>query len=455
MTPVERIQLDIAQAIAERAREGDRRGRVAVNAITDVVKRHWLQLTALAKRGGSRADVKAAASKLVHQMTAATEAAIEPLLKGVVDWGFNTAFDVWESYLPAQWWKFAFPDDPALVLLEGVEFNFPEPGGPGPRPGRRGSLGKRTALDRIIGNRRKFKPAPTAPALKQVVPPAPAGKQPQPKKLKPSKRVSPAAAARVKARIKPKPVDVLKIVRSRGWKGRMKQWTKKITDFDRVAELIADGVDRKLKFETIVNRVKPLVQNYAASARRLVRTETACIENKLLEITFKEFSNIIDGFQIINPLDERTRPTHAIRAGRIYWNDRRKKPHASERPELPDAPNCRCTYAPVLNAPAPEELLKGPRVDTRTYAGFFNNLSDKEKSKIVGRERWELMKKKTPRPSWFDAVDDKTGRLISPNKLKKEQPRSTLARRKKIRSRLGKDIAAARKTLKYWPPEET
>jgi hypothetical protein len=61
MTPAERIELDIARAVAERAREGDRRGRAAVNAITDVVKSHWLQLVALAKRGGSRADVKAAA----------------------------------------------------------------------------------------------------------------------------------------------------------------------------------------------------------------------------------------------------------------------------------------------------------------------------------------------------------------------------------------------------------
>jgi hypothetical protein len=169
-----------------------------------------------------------------------------------------------------------------------------------------------------------------------------------------------------------------------------------------------------LKFETIVQS-SPTPRSGLRGFRPAAWCEPKRPESKIsfLKKHTREFASIIDGYQIINPLDERTRPTHAVRAGRVYWNDRRKTPHAEDRPALPDAANCRCTYAPVLNAPAPEELLNGPRVDTRTYAGFFNKLTDKEKAKIVGADRWDLMKSKTRNPSWWDSIDPKTGRFVS------------------------------------------
>ena len=435
----EQIQAALAAAIAERAREGDRLGRTKVNAITDVVKRHWFDLVKLIRTGGQYAAVKSQAATILQRMAANTEAGIEPLLMGSATWGFDSAFEVWADHLPAAWWRVALVHRPEIALLESVEFNFPEPGGPG--PSGRGADGKRLATEVLTGG-------PSRKKIKKKK-----GKFPAKKPKKAPKKVPAAVVAKVKKYTRPDRSGLLRIVRSRGWKSRMKKWTKKITNFDKVAERIARGIEQGKTIEQITNEVKPFVHNFAASARRLVRTEAARIENQMMEETFETFSSIIDGFQIINPLDERTRPTHAIRAGRIFWNDKRKKPHASERPELPDEANCRCCYAPILNAPAPEELAKGPRPDPRTYSGFFNTLSDDEKAKLVGKARWSEMKKKTKRPSWFDAVDPKTGRLIDLDKLKKERPSSTLSRRKKQKGRLGRDIKAAKRSLKYWPPE--
>jgi len=233
----------------------------------------------------------------------------------------------------------------------------------------------------------------------------------------------------------------------------MRKWSKKVTDLDAVAEIIADGVEKGKSIEWITKRVKPHVQNYAASARRLVRTEIAALENKQLEQTFALFDDIISGYQIINPLDERTRPAHAIRAGRIYWKDGRQKYKASERPELPDAANCRCTYAPILTEKAPAELQKGPKPDPRTYAGWFNNQPDEVKRKVVGAARWDAMKAKNKRPSWYDAVDPKTGGFMAPERIRKETPRSAQARRKKLKAQAEVNKAEARKGLaKYTPP---
>lgn len=397
----EALTKTFAAAVANRAIAGHRKAESRIEGITDIIRRSWLQLQALIKAKGSRAVTTAKARAILQQMAAATEAAIEPVLVTGAEDSFETAFDIWAEHLPADWWKLAFPDDPETVLLE--------------------AKGK--------SKKKKGKFPVSAPKTTE-------------------KKVSKKTAARIKAKIKPKRSATLRAVRSRGWKSRMRKWSKKVTDLDKVAELIADGIEKGKKFETIVNSVRPHVDAYSSSVRRLVRTELAFHENKQLEKQFEAFGEIIEGFQIINPLDERTRPTHAARAGTIYWKDKRKKPNAEDRPQLPDAPNCRCTYAPIFKSATPAELKFGPKTDPRTYAGWFNKQTDETKARVVGKKRWAALKAKSKRPSWFDAVDRKTGRLVDIEKLQKERRTSTASRRK-INKQISKRISGrAKKELK-------
>lgn len=437
------IQANLQRAIHQRTIDGDARGRRGINAVTDAAKRQWLNLQAIIKRKGSAAEINACLKKLAADVTAS----VEPVLMDTAEWGFDTAYQVWVDHLPAEWWKLALRDDPEAVLMEALQFNFPEPGGPGPTG--KSKEGKRSATEKLFG-RPKPKPSKPLPPAAKEVKAIPAGK---PAALPKKKQVAPATAVRVKKYVRPDRSGMLKIVRSRGWKSRLDKWSSKITNKDKVAELIAQGFEKGYSAERIAKQVKPFVQGFTASARRIVRTEMARIENQMMEQTFKRFESIIEGYQVINPLDEVTRPTHAIRAGRIYWVDGRKKPSAADRPELPDEANCRCGYAPILTAPAPAELLNGPRVDTRTYADWFNRQPDEAKKKTVGAGVWKELKKRNKRPSFYDAVDPKTGQIINIDDLRNERPASTLSRRKKNKAAMAKNVAAAKKSLKYWPPE--
>ncbi len=425
------IERNLTAAIASRAIEGDRVAEGRVEAVTDIARRGWLQLEGLIKRG-PKAATPAAVNAILQGITTAVTAAMEPVFIQAAGRSWDTAFEVWVDYLPREWWRLAFREDAALALLEAdLVFGY----GSGGKEFSSGTFGDKP---------------PKPPKQKGKYKPPSSGKFPagKPKPLKKKEKVKPATASRLKEKLKPKPSDTLKIIRSRGWKARMEKWSSKLTNKDKVAELIADGFDKGLKFETIVRRVKPLVQDFTSSARRIVRTELARIENEMMEETFKGFIDIIDGFQIINPLDERTRPLHGIRAGKIYWNKKGKKPHASERPSLPDAPNCRCCYAPILTAPAPDDLKNGPRPDSRSFADWFNSQPDKVKAKVVGKDRWKAVKGHTEKPSLYDFTDKSNGRFLTVKTLKKPRPAGARAAAKAGKAA---DRKAAKNSQRYWP----
>lgn len=326
-------------AVSARAIAGNKVAEARVDAVTDISRRGWLAIKDVIKARGSRAEVTARVQTILRTMTAATEAAIEPVLMKWAEDSFNSAFDIWEEHLPAEYW--------GRELVEA----------------------KPRSKTKTKGKFPKTKPKPA------------------------KNRVSKKLAERVKLKIKPKKSKTLKMVRSRGWKSRMRKWSKKITDLDRVADLIAKGIEKGKSFEQIVNTVRPHVDAYASSTRRLVRTELARIENKQLEKTYEAFGDLIIGFQILNPCDERTRAHHLTRAGRIYWKDRRKKYKAEERPELPDEPNCRCCYGPVFKGETPPQQfvqLKLPikgKIDKPSPAGKGKPEKVKAKPKTTKKKK--------------------------------------------------------------------
>jgi SPP1 gp7 family putative phage head morphogenesis protein len=218
----------------------------------------------------------------------------------------------------------------------------------------------------------------------------------------------------------------LRIIKSGDHEERMRRWSTKLKKVDPVAELIASGIARGAKLDTIAKRVQPYVKGYISSAMRIVRTETARVHNQLAEETFKEHKDEISGFQILSQLDARVRPAHAARHGRVY-------PKGRKRPSLPDAPNCRCYYAPVLKKNAKKFEVPGSRTfDTTTYDKWFSSQEDWVKINIVGKTRWQIVKSKGIRvPKWQDFSNLRSGNLLSIETLKRMNAKEIKERRKK------------------------
>lgn len=215
----------------------------------------------------------------------------------------------------------------------------------------------------------------------------------------------------------------LSIIQSSDYEARMLRWSKKLTDADPVAQIIASGIARGANLDTIARRVLPYVQGYANSAMRIVRTETARVHNQLAEQKFKLYADDIAGYQILSQLDSRVRPEHAVRHGRIF-------PVGKARPSLPDAPNCRCYYAPIFK-PDAKGFKKSRTFSTQTYDDWFSVQTDQTKIQIVGKQRWDLVRSKGFRkPKWQDFSNLRTGKLLSPETIKRFSPKRIRTRRK-------------------------
>lgn len=227
------------------------------------------------------------------------------------------------------------------------------------------------------------------------------------------------------------------------------------TRFDRLSKLIND---KKLAFNEIVTgysqgenidalqkRLEPVVGGIKASARRIARTEGSRIAEQIQRRTWDELGDMMVGVQILAVLDERTRPEHATRNGRIYY--RRPGPgqkSIAELPDLPDAANCRCTSTPVLeppeefkNDPAMRDAYRAaakPSGDPSTYQDWFASASIAKRKLVTGVERYETIRsalgdKREPR--WSDFINS-DGELLPVDRLANESTVERTARTQEI-----------------------
>lgn len=223
--------------------------------------------------------------------------------------------------------------------------------------------------------------------------------------------------------------------RGQNWKSRMNKWSTKITDHDKVAELIAQGAANGEDIDKTAKKVAKYVGNLGASARRIVRTEYHRVANKAQEKVYSQFGDAIVGYQIVAVRDERTRPSHRHRSGTIFWKPRtNKRPSTNQKPELPDAPNCRCSYVPVFaDQASTRKLPNAPVIDPVTFNTWFDQQPEEKQIKIVGRDRHEAMRSKLKRdPRYFDFVNPETGQLLSASDIEDESMKSQRSRVRKL-----------------------
>lgn len=234
--------------------------------------------------------------------------------------------------------------------------------------------------------------------------------------------------------------EVLKIVRSGRYGERLRRWANTLTRADKVARILAQGIANELSPNEIAASVAPYVKNYVDAAKRIVKTESARIHNEVLENTFLQYDDLIVGYQIIAVLDARTRPHHATRHGKIFYTY--KAPYASDRPTLPDEPNCRCTYTVLLRDGVRGHGIPAP--STRLYSTWFDRQSIATKQKIVGKARWNAVREKISNPSWNDFINPSTGRLIKTDTLERKSATEILRTRDRIDTRQRRQAEIAR-----------
>lgn len=114
---------------------------------------------------------------------------------------------------------------------------------------------------------------------------------------------------------------------------------------------IASGQNRL----QIAKSLQKQFDGYAAAARRVARTEGLRVATETQLSASEQLSDMITGYQILATLDDRTRPEHRERHGRIYYRDPKGNQKGfDEMPRPPIDPggemawNCRCTMAPVF-----------------------------------------------------------------------------------------------------------
>jgi|SRR3990172_8870366 len=204
------------------------------------------------------------------------------------------------------------------------------------------------------------------------------------------------------------------------------------TEQDALRNIITDGMARGQNPRIIAKAIQPVIRHTAWRAQTIARTETLRIANAMQMENYRQFASVIVGFRRTETLDDRTRPHHRVIHGTIYWVE--GEPNVSRMPALPDEPNCRGTYTPVMRTLA-EVLARsgqvipdlprfgpgtvaskyGPIPDPGTFARWFDtraSLADRQK--LVGFTRWNAMwnKLRGVRSPTFADFHDQEGRLI-------------------------------------------
>lgn len=200
---------------------------------------------------------------------------------------------------------------------------------------------------------------------------------------------------------------------------------------DRLVEGIASGDN----VDQLTRRIRDLEAGVYWKARRTARTESLRVAEAAQRETWDDLGGMMAGAQYLAVMDQNTRPEHAALNGQIYATEPRAgELPLDELPELPSAPNCRCTAVPVLVPPddvgddpaftAIFQNTDGANIpDPAAYDKWFDQADDGQRKLAAGTRRYNDMAERlggVRNPEWTDFVDPETGSLLSRNQLSRE-----------------------------------
>lgn len=135
------------------------------------------------------------------------------------------------------------------------------------------------------------------------------------------------------------------VLRSDRWPDR-KTWPQRLQregfSFDSIVNQVSTSMSQGKDLRQITKDIEPLVNNVRVRARRIARTESIRVAQVMQRETDKNVDDLTYGRQILSVGDERVRPEHKERHGRVYYKPGWGPPGShdiGECPETPDAPN--------------------------------------------------------------------------------------------------------------------
>jgi SPP1 gp7 family putative phage head morphogenesis protein len=221
------------------------------------------------------------------------------------------------------------------------------------------------------------------------------------------------------------------------WDTRLRSWAQPLRG--QILSQLIDGLANGENVTDLEQRLRPITGGLAYKAWRIANTEAGKVMMRDYLSRVEGAGDLLAGQQIVAVMDERTRPAHAARHGTIYWRQQNGE-YRSERgdlmPDLPDAPNCRCIFIPVMQPPpaAGADLVRTADnkliADHLSYADWWEQASEAERKKAVGAKRYETMQQILggQTPNWLDFLDADGKRLLTPDELRAEHPALRLLR---------------------------
>ena len=227
------------------------------------------------------------------------------------------------------------------------------------------------------------------------------------------------------------------------WQGRIEKLSG-LVDPERTANALVKGYAEGKNLQELTRDVLPHVTGQVrSSAKRIARTEGLRVANEMQRQSYQDLGPLMVGIQILETLDNNTRPHHALRHGTIYFNDGRQ-PDISKLPVLPDEPNCRGFDIPVLKTP--DEIANDPELksefenadgepipDPQTYSQWFDEADEGRRKLAVGVRRYAAVVKRLQQrgekrsPKWTDFIDG-NGVLLTLKHIAEETPTDQIFR---------------------------
>lgn len=183
-----------------------------------------------------------------------------------------------------------------------------------------------------------------------------------------------------------------------------------------VRRIIGDNVGKRVITDedgnkTIVNNFEGGIMDVSKrDATALVRTSVQSVSNQVLEQTYTQNEDIMDGRQAVATLDLKTTPMCRSRDGGLWDNNGSPLKESPIQIPFPGSPpwhfNCRTIIVPIIKswddltgmkglpelAPSTRSSLDGQVPENVTYEDWLREQSVERQQEVLGPGKWDLWK---------------------------------------------------------------
>lgn len=242
-----------------------------------------------------------------------------------------------------------------------------------------------------------------------------------------------------------------------------------ITLADMVAGRYAAGENSR----QIAQAIKPYFDGSSVRATRTARTLGAYIGTERNLAASNAIGDLIVAQQVHDAFGPNARPTHALRSGTVYHVhprpdeygqdvmphppiDTQRGPHDDMAAPRGVCYRCRCWLSPVLrhlpamSTPAFTDNAAKLIPDTAVFSEWFARATPRQRVAAAGARRLAAVRDILQRePQWHDLVDHDTGKLLTIDRLKREQHHERMTRTANVQAVIARNRELTRRVAAF------